>query len=769
MFSKFSEEAQKVLILAKKEMIELKHPYVGSEHLLLAILSKVELSITKKLNKVSLCYDSFRDEIIKIIGMGSEENKWFLYTPLLKRIIETSTSDSKERNEKEVTVESLFLALLEEGEGIAIRIMLGMNINLDDLYKEFSSGFIPKKGKKNRKLLIDEFGVDFTKKAKLGEIDPVIGRDTEINRVVEILSRRTKNNPLLIGDAGVGKSAIVEELCNRIVLGDMPKSLIDKQIISLSMASLVAGTKYRGEFEERIGKILREVEENSNIILFIDEIHTLVGAGGAEGAIDASNILKPMLARGKIKLIGATTTKEYKQFIEQDKALSRRFQTVFVEEPNLEKVKEIIDRLTPIYESYHGVVIKPEVLDFLVESADKYIYDRKQPDKTIDILDEVCAKSSLLKTNTEKKVEQLTVEVREIIKKKNQAVIEQNFKLASKLKNEQQRVETKLNLLDLNDISISVTKEVTKEMISEVIHLKTKIPIYELNKTLGKELCKIELNLNNIVLGQSEVIKKVCDVTKRIKLGFKDDIKPKSFLLVGPTGIGKTLLVKEFAKSLYGEDNFIRLDMSEYKESHSVSKIIGSPPGYVGYNDYRNVLEEIRNKPHSVILLDEVEKAHPDIMNLFLQIFDEGKIKDSKGQEVRFDHTFIFMTSNLGCHNEEVGFHFDVKQDIESFIKDYFSLELINRIDEILLFNKLTSKIVKSIVKKKLSDLEIKFSDSGLNLEFTDNLIDEICKESNYKKFGARKIDKIIADKVDVFIINEFLNGKKKIMINSLS
>ncbi len=769
MFSKFSEDAQKVLVLAKKEMLDLKHPYVGSEHLLLAVLSKKELDITKKLEKEKITYSLFKDEIIKIIGIGSDENKWFLYTPLLKRLIETATLDAKDNNSKEVTVEHLFLALLEEGEGIAIRILLGMKVNLDNLYQIFSNDFAPKKSKKSKKLLLDEFGVNFTKKASNNEIDPVVGREEEINRVIEILSRRTKNNPLLIGEAGVGKSAIVEELCNRIVMGNIPKSLLNKQVISLSMSSLVAGTKYRGEFEERIGKILKEVEDNDNIILFIDEIHTLVGAGGAEGAIDASNILKPSLARGKIKLIGATTTLEYKQCIEQDRALSRRFQTVFVEEPTLDKVMSIMQKLAPIYEGYHGVKISDDVLSFLVESADRYVYDRKQPDKTIDILDEVCAKSSLLKTEEESLLDNLNRDLLLVMKDKNNAVVNQDFKKASKYKMEQQKLESQINEMELLQLKKNDIKIVSKEMISEVIHLKTKIPIYELNKSLVDELTNIEEYLNSKVLGQSNVIKRLCNITKRVKLGLKKEERPKSFLLVGSTGIGKTLLVKEFANKLYGKDNFIRLDMSEFKESHTVSKIIGSPPGYIGYNDYRNVLEDVRNHPHSIILLDEVEKAHPDILNLFLQILDEGKIKDSKGQEVRFDHTFIFMTSNLGCHNKEVGFHNDVKIDTFSVVKDYFSLELINRIDDIFLFNKLDKDIMIDIVGKELENLKANFKTKKISLTFTDNLINEIIKESEFEKFGARKVGKVIADKLDTLIIDKYLSGKTKIIVDTLS
>lgn len=768
MFSKFNEEAQKALILAKKEMTELKHPYVGSEHLLLAILSNPNWSVTKKLAGYDLTYTKLKEEIISIIGEGSEANQWFLYTPLLKRIMETAILESKENNEGEVTVEHLFLALLEEGEGVAIRIMLGMNIDVDAIYSEFSSKLVQKKGKGKKKLLVEEFAVDFNRRVLADEIDPVIGRDEEIDRMIEILSRRTKNNPLLLGEAGVGKTAIVEELSRRIVEGRVPDTLKGKRILSLSMAGLVAGTKYRGEFEERVGKILKEVENNPEIILFIDEIHTLVGAGGAEGAIDASNILKPTLARGKLRVIGATTTQEYKECIEKDKALERRFQLIYVEEPSQDKIYDILLKLKPIYEGFHGVKLTDEILKLIIELSDKYIYDRKQPDKAIDILDEVCAKVSLKKDPGDIELEGLITDMKRLLEQKNEAIIAQDFEKASLLKREEQILEDKKNRLEISLFQKKSIKEVAKEYVAEVIHLKTKIPVYEIVDQDMENLRNMERNLNRTVIGQQNVIHELCNTTKRIKLGYQEERKPHSFLLVGPTGVGKTLLVKEYAKELFGKTNFIRLDMSEYKESHTISKIIGSPPGYVGYSDYKNVLEQVRERPHSVILLDEIEKAHPAVLHLFLQVLDEGMLKDSKGNVVRFDHTMIFMTSNLGYQKNNVGFFDHKEQDVLGLLKETFSLEFINRLDHVFILDNMKRSVATEIIKMKLEQLKIRFSKKNIKLDISEDLVEQILSLSQFEEFGARKIDKIIYDKIDVLIIDAILAGKKKIKIEQI-
>ena len=763
MFSKFSEESQKVLLQAKKEMTMLKHPYVGSEHLLLAILANKESNLTNKLNEYGISYKIFRDEVIKVIGKGNITSTWFLYTPLLKRIIENATMDCKDNKEKEVTINHLFLALLEEGDGVAIRILMGMNIDVDLLYEEFSSNLSFRKSSNKNKLLIDEYSVDLNKKCLNGEIDPVIGRDEEINSLIEILSRRTKNNPLLVGDAGVGKTSIVEEFANMVVLETVPTNLKKKRVLSVSMSSLVAGTKYRGEFEERINKILKEVEDNNEIILFIDEIHTLIGAGGAEGAIDASNILKPSLARGKIKIIGATTNEEYAKFIEKDKALDRRFQKIFINEPNLDKTISILTKLKPLYESFHNTMISDEIINYIVTISDKYIHNRKFPDKAIDILDEVCAKTILIKNDNEIILDKLQNKLNLIIKEKKNSIIKEDFDRATELKNKQNKLETRINKLKLKYNDKKYPKIITKDMVINVVSKKANIPIYE-EKNQAFKLLDISNKLKSIIFGQDEVIDIISDYTKRFKLGFSNN-KVHSFLLIGKTGIGKTLLVKEYAKLLYNKNNFIRVDMSEYKESHSISKILGSPPGYIGYDDTNYLLERIRNNPYSILLLDEIEKAHLDVIKLFLQILDESKIKDSKGNDVYFNNVTIFMTSNFGCDKESIGFNNNKDNYFLNKLNNYFGVEFINRIDDILYCNSLNRNIIASIIKNKLDIMKKEYSKKNIKLKFTQKLIDSICEESIFDKYGARKIDKIIDKKINNIIINEILLGKNKISI----
>lgn len=765
MFGNFTEEARIILTHAKKEMYELKHPYIGSEHLLLAIL-KEKNDISKKLLEYNLNYDKFKSEIVKVVGKGTKESEWFLYTPLLKRIIENAILDSKDNNSGNVTVEHLFSSMLEEGEGVAIRIMLGMNIDLEELYNEFSYKLVSKpRGKKNKKLLLEELGVDLTEKALKGELDPVIGRDKEIKRVLEILSRRTKNNPLLIGEAGVGKTAIVEELSKMISTGDVPMSLKNKRIISLDMATTVAGTKYRGEFEERIRKILKEIEENDDIILFIDEIHTLVGAGGAEGAIDASNIFKPALARGKLRCIGATTIDEYKKFIESDGALERRFQKVLVEIPDKKVVRDILMKLKGIYEKFHLVKISDEIIDLIIELSEKYIYDRNQPDKAIDLLDEVCAKVSLTESKEFKKYNSLNKELKEVLKNKNKSIIEGNFDEAASYKEKENILMDKINKLELTLHKKDKYNIVTKEDVANVINIKTKIPVYELLSDNMSAIDTLEKNLSGHIIGQDKVVESLVKIAKRIKLGFNDENKCYAMLFCGSSGVGKTLLAKTFGESLVGRENVIKLDMGEYAESHSISKIIGAPPGYVGYSDNKNILELIRNKPYSVLILDEIEKSDPNIINLFFQILDDGKIKDSCGREVRFDNVTIIMTSNIGFNDIEIGFNKKNNDVVLSKLKEYFSLPFINRIDNTVIFNKLNYDNIEKITKKKLSELKSKYLKKNIKLRFSSDLIKEIIDESNYEEFGARKIDKVIKERVENEIIEKVLDGKNNILI----
>ncbi len=751
MFGQFTEETRKILINAKEEMMELRHPYVGSEHLLLAIL-KSKNNVSKKLKQYNLDYDKFKNKIIEVLGIGTKQSEWFLYTPMLKRIMENAMLDCKEKN-SEVTIESLFSSVLEEGEGVAIRILLSLNIDLDKLYNEFSYKiFKPKK----KKLLLEELGTDLTSKAD--ELDPVIGRDNEIKRMIEILSRRTKNNPLLIGEAGVGKTAIVEELSRMIANGDVPNNLKTKRIISLDMATLVAGTKYRGEFEERVRKILKEVEENDDIILFIDEIHTLVGAGGAEGAIDASNIFKPALSRNKLRCIGATTISEYKKFIESDKALERRFQKINVEIPNKEVVKQILLKLKPIYENYHHVTINDDIIDKIIELSDKYVFDRNQPDKSIDILDEVCAKSSLKESEELKEYNKLNKQLQNLIKNKNEAVSNNDFKKATSYKEKEFILMDKINNLELT-LCNKNKNEVTIEEVANVINSKTKIPVYEILSQ--NDISKINDDLK-VIIGQDKAIKEVSNIAKKIKLGYKDD-KCYSLLFAGPSGVGKTELAKLFGNSLVG-DNVIRLDMSEFSEPHSVSKFVGAPPGYIGYSDNKTILEEIRNKPFSVLILDEIERANQTIINLLFQILDNGKIKDSKGVDVYFNNVIIIMTSNIGFDEINVGFN--KNNDDLTKLKEYFSIPFINRVDKIISFNRLSEDNIKKIIDMKINNLVKKYK--NIKIKIDDNVISEIVKLSNYYEFGARKIDKIIKDKLENIIIDKIIDNKKSIHIKTL-
>ena len=754
MFSKYDEEAKKVLVNMQKEMVSLKHPYIGSEHLLLSLLKYGNKDIVNKFKDVGVTYDVFRNELIKVVGIGKSNNDFYLYTPLLRSILEAANIDSSDKGKKQVDTSDLFLALFEEGEGVAIRILLGMDVDVDSLYDDF---YVSKKTK-NVKLSVETFGIDLNKKCSSGEIDPVVGRDKEISRLLEILSRRTKNNPLLLGDAGVGKTAIVEELARRLETSNAPSKLIGKRIISVSMASLVAGTKYRGEFEERLEKIIRELEENDDVILFIDEIHTLVGAGGAEGAIDASNILKPALARGKIKVIGATTTSEYKEFIESDKALSRRFQTVVVEEPSLDETINILKKLRPIYENYHKVKISDDVISEIVSLSDRYIYDRKMPDKAIDVMDEVCSRTSvsLYKSDNMNEIIDKLSEVKNL---KNESIMNNNFNEAFLYKKTEMILEDKKNKIELKSAN-KCYRKIKKDDVFKIVEEKSKIPIY---RDTVRAFDKFESFISNAVFGQDEAIKLVCDTFKKKNLS-RTKGKPISFLFVGPTGVGKTLLAKEYGKYFYG-DNIIRVDMSEYRESHSVSKMIGSPPGYVGYTDNKNVFEQVKDNPYSLIILDEIEKGSREVINLFLQVLDEGEAKNSKGEVINFSNTTIIMTSNLGCAKSSIGFSDNVNyEDINKF----FGPEFVNRIGNVVKFNKIDDVTSRRLVNSKLSNLRKFYKNKNIVCSFSNKLVSEIVDLCQYEKYGARKIDGIISERVESVIVDKILEGVDRVRIDGV-
>jgi ATP-dependent Clp protease ATP-binding subunit ClpC len=751
MLSNFNEEAQYILLKARDEMINLKHPYIGSEHLVLSIL-KNKTTLSERLSDYGLTYNTFKTEILNTIGTGSKKSEFFLYTPLLKKIIENSMLDAKDNNSGIVTPEHLFSNLLEEGEGIAIRIFIGMNIDIDDLYDEFASKLVKRKTKNSKKLLIEQLGTDLTKKAKKNQLDPVIGREKELQRLIEILCRRSKNNPILIGKAGVGKTAIVEELANLISSNNVPINLEGKKIISIDMATLVSGTKYRGEFEERIQKIIKEVEQDGNIILFIDEIHTLVGAGGAEGAIDASNILKPALARGNINVIGATTTKEYKQFIQPDKALSRRFQQIVVEEPNQEQTINILTKLKPIYEHYHHVTISNDIIKLIVELTNKYIYNLNNPDKSIDILDEVCSMVSIQENSTSKLLKKIKRDLEDISKNKNSLILDNELEKAYQYRKEESKLTSKLNELQLSNKTI--TKTITKEDIAKVIKNRTNIPIYEILKDSESNITKLSKTLSNHIIGQNEAISSLISHTKKLKLGYTNN-KVKSYLFVGPTGVGKTALAKLYSNLIGGEKNLIRLDMSEYSDITSINKIIGTSPGYIGYQDNNNIIELIKDKPTATILLDEIDKAHPNIINLLYQILDEGTLKDTSNNEVKLNNNLIIMTSNIGFEKNSLGFTNKSKDNLASSLKEKFSPALINRIDNIIIFNHLTKKDITKIITKKLAKLSEKYQD----FHYSNDLIEDIIKESNYLEYGARRIDKIIDSKLETLIIDKIIKN----------
>ena len=735
MFGRFSEESQKIIVLSKEEMKKLMHPYVGTEHLLLSIL-KNDKELSDRLKKHNLTYKVFRDELINIVGKGSEKVNNYVFTPLYRLILESVTVESKE-NESIVQVQDLLFTLLNSKEGIAYRVLLSLNIDVDKIKNELKVKVIKKT---NKKTLLDSLATDFSKM----KFDVVTGRDEEIERLIEVLSRKNKCNPLLIGEAGVGKTAIVEELSRRISLKKVPNSLINKKIYSLDMATSVAGTKYRGEFEDRIKKIINELENNENIILFIDEVHTLVGAGGAEGAIDASNIFKPALARGTLKIIGATTIKEYKKYIEKDSALDRRFQKIYVDEPDEEKLKDILLNLKTSYEKYHNVIISNEVIDNIINLSKKYIYDRFEPDKSIDILDEVCAKVSLKELKIEKDLISLESSLREIKEKKNKYISLNNLDRAYYYKDKENNLIHRIDNLKNKLSENKKIKTVSINDVKKVISSKSKIPIYEINNDLNKMVKIMEKRLKDNIIGQECAVNSLIDITKKIKLGFKD--KCYSLLLCGPTGVGKTYISKIFSETLVGKNNVIKIDMGEYIDSASINKLIGSPAGYIGYDDNKSILEEIRNKPFSVLILDEIEKCNKRVLNFFLNILDEGKCTLANGNVIRFDNVVIIMTSNAFISKKTVGFN---NYSLNT-LNDYFSKEFLNRIDEVISFDKLSIRDIKRIYNKEVLKYIKKYNlkDSAIK-----KIEKKVIKDSNYEEYGARKLCKMIRNNIEKEII----------------
>lgn len=704
MFNNFGFISSSILKEAENERFLLSHPYVGSEHLLLAIL-KSDGELKAKLSEYNLTYKRFRDELIKVVGIPKKNIDVNLYTPLLKRVISTALSDAKENNEGKVTPTHFLLAMLDEGEGIAIRIMIGLDINIDDLYDELK---IKPSAIPNNKLELYNVGTNLND--KVDTFEPVIGRNSEINSLIEILLRKKKSNPLLIGPAGVGKTAIVEELARRIKNKDVPSSLENKIIVELPMGDLVSGTKYRGEFEERLTKIVREVIKNKNIILFIDEVHTISNAGGAEGAINASDILKPYLARGDIKVIGATTTKEYEKFIAKDKALERRFETIQVKEPSLEETESILMGLKECYEHHHNLKISAENIKDIVHLSNKYIHIKKNPDKTIDLLDSVCAHVKRKATANER-AKHLEQKLSELNKEKEKYVLEGKFDEALDLCLKINELEEKIKLTK------STTNDViTRDDILSIIETKSNIPMFLDKEKIMSNLATV---LNNNIYGEEKAIEKLLT---NLKIYF-DNEKNLKVLLVGPSGVGKTSSIKLICKEL--KNSLIRLDMSEYNLETSVNKLIGVSHGYVGYED-DYIFNKVKYNPYSIILVDEIEKAHPSILNLFLQIMDEGFIHDSHGETIDFSHTLIFMTSNA-YKNNCVGFGEKNNENLT----EIFSEEFLGRFDDIITFNAITKDIALSYLQEKLLDK---------NLDY-----EKILSEINYTKYGFRNINKVIS------------------------
>lgn len=748
MFVNFSEEVRHILKQAEKERADLNHPYVGSEHLLLSLLKNSRLK--EVFEKRGLTYNKFKNKLIDIVGIGTKKSEFILYTPLLKRILENSIIEAREDNNKNVTPEILVISILDSEDGVANSILKSLRINMDKLYYDIKSKKYNKSTRK-KKSLLDELATDLTKLAKEGRLDPVIGRDKEISRTIEILLRRKKNNPILIGPAGVGKTAIVEEIANLIAKGKCPDFLKHKRIISLNIFSLVSGTKYRGEFEEKLKNVIRELEENDDIILFIDEIHTMVGAGGAEGAIDASNILKPSLARGTIKIIGATTLDEYKKFIEPDSALSRRFQNVMVNEPNKEDVVKILMEIRPLYEKYHNIIMPKKLINELVNLTDKYLSNRYEPDRSIDILDEVCAKVSITENYLEKRLKKLNEKLNIIKKEKIKAIENNNFKLAYSLKNKENNIDNIISNLKVNK------KIVTKENILDVIKLKSNINLINIDGNRKEFYKNLEDKLNNIVIGQNNNIKTLIESLKKKEVIKKN--KCYSVFIYGKEYTGKTLLAKEFLKELVNEKNIINIDLSLYKEYHMISKLIGTTAGYLGYDNKNNIFEKIRTNPNSALIIDNYEDACLEVKNLFIKILEDGWIEDASSKMIDFSNSIIIFTSKVEEEMNSLGF--DGKEK-DSFDDSFRSIK--DKVSVCIKMNNLNECMVKKIIRKRLNDIvnsyiniDVKYDDSYEKYLF------DLYKEKKSLPYVLNKINNSFENK----IADALINYKNNVLISA--
>ncbi|WP_078543173.1 ATP-dependent protease ATP-binding subunit ClpC [Litchfieldia alkalitelluris] len=784
MFGRFTERAQKVLALAQEEAVRLGHNNIGTEHILLGLIREGEGIAAKALVALGLGPEKIQKEVEALIGRGHDASQTIHYTPRAKKVIELSMDEARKLGHSYVGTEHILLGLIREGEGVAARVLNNLGVSLNKARQqvlqllgsnESSSGHQGGGAVSANTPTLDSLARDLTAIAREGSLDPVIGRSKEIQRVIEVLSRRTKNNPVLIGEPGVGKTAIAEGLAQQIVNNEVPETLRDKRVMTLDMGTVVAGTKYRGEFEDRLKKVMDEIRQAGNIILFIDELHTLIGAGGAEGAIDASNILKPSLARGELQCIGATTLDEYRKYIEKDAALERRFQPITVDEPTIDESIQILKGLRDRYEAHHRVSIIDEAIVQAVKLSDRYISDRFLPDKAIDLIDEAGSKVRLRSYTAPPNLKELEAKLEEVRKEKDAAVQSQEFEKAASLRDTEQRLREQLEETKKTwkEKQGQENSEVTVEDIAMVVSSWTGIPVSKLAQTETDKLLNMESLLHDRVIGQEEAVKAVSKAVRRARAGLKDPKRPiGSFIFLGPTGVGKTELARALAESIFGdEDAMIRIDMSEYMEKHSTSRLVGSPPGYVGYDEGGQLTEKVRRKPYSVVLLDEIEKAHPDVFNILLQVLEDGRLTDSKGRTVDFRNTILIMTSNVGAstlkRNKYVGFNVqdegqnykDMKGKVMEELKKAFRPEFLNRIDEIIVFHSLEKKHLREIVVLMSEQLTKRLKEQELDLEITEAAIEKIAEEGYDPEYGARPLRRAIQKQIEDRLSEELLKG----------
>lgn len=742
MFSKYTDEAQRILLNSKLLAFNYNHDKIGSIHIFLSLLT-LDNDFKELMYKYNITFNKFKDKALKYI---KNSNNTLSYTDSYKRIIESSELIS--RDSKDYVNNNIIIYSLLDDNNLTVNILEDNNIDISKIL-DYYSHLITTSRKNNKKLTLYEYGIDLCEKVKAKDYDPIIGRDKEIKEIIEILLRKNKNNPLLVGEAGVGKTAIVEKLASMINDKQVPDRLLDKKIVSISLSSIVSNTKYRGEFEERLTKIINELIDNPNIILFIDEIHTIMGAGGAEGAIDASNILKPYLARNSIKLIGATTLNEFKKSIEKDHAMERRFQIVKINEITYKETYNILLKLFPIYSKYHNIKIDNNLIKNIIDLSNKYIINRKQPDKSIDILDLVCSKVSINNKKYNKKLVNYYKELNEYKLKKNRYILNDDYENAYNIKLKENKLLKKISNYKINNKNNIVSLKDIESVVSDI----SNIPIYHSVNDLNKLSNYIKKNM----FGINKEIDELINITKRKRLCLNND-KPLSILLYGPIGIGKTKLAELYAK----DSNLIRLDMSLYKDESSITKLLGSNKGYIGYDEANNVFEQIRTNPYSILLLEDIDLANSSIINIFSNILDKGEITDNKGNTISFKNTTIIMTTNIGLKNN-IGF---IDNCNNNYLKEYFNNSFINRINKIIYFNKLDNIIVKDIIKYKLYNIRKKYKENNIKLHIPNKYIDIILDKCNYKEYGCSLMDNIISDYIDYEIINNIINGKKDIYIN---